>query len=415
MAHTLIMPKQTGKKDALYASLELYYNSSKRGEEWYNNNNFKKEIQKSLLYLSKGAQNGPYLVKQSELARYFGLVKYDYGTRPGKAHITNRGIRFFNAYLSNDIDMQLSIIMDSILSDSFGRNNCAIESSDSDVDAPKLFLKAIVDLNGISRKGLAYLLYVIHDLKIGYSDAIIELTKTNNQEREIPIEVANKYSDVKFTVLLTELGITTEQNNKYQLTEFTKKEYYNNIKNISIYNKEPELILTLREDIQVDEDERFNDNTIINELSQNRIVSSFTYDINSERFKKQNNRNPVSYKVGNILKYKTNARISKTAISLAEYKCSIDHSHTTFNSKLGTQYMEAHHLIPMCAQKDFSINIDRIENIISICPICHCGIHLGNQEFKLDLLKKLYDLKEQELKSVGININFGELFSKYYR
>ena len=77
--------------------------------------------------------------------------------------------------------------------------------------------------------------------------------------------------------------------------------------------------------------------------------------------------------------------------------------------------MEAHHLIPMASQKDFSINIDRVENIVSICPICHSAIHLGDEATRLELVKKLYDLREQHLKRAGLNITFGELFSKYYK
>ena len=77
--------------------------------------------------------------------------------------------------------------------------------------------------------------------------------------------------------------------------------------------------------------------------------------------------------------------------------------------------MEAHHLIPMAYQKDFSINIDRIENIVSICPICHSAIHLGDMSTRLELLKKLFDNREDRLKKVGLNISFGELFAKYYQ
>ena len=232
MDNNLIMPKQTGQKDAFYASLQLYYNSYKAGEEWYDNSRFKENIQKLLPYLSAGAQDGPYLVKQSELTRYFGLVYYDYSGRPGKAHITDSGIRFYNAYLQNNAEIQKEIIMDSIFNLSFGRNNTAIQSSNSDVDAPKLFLKSIVDLDGITTKGLAYLLYVTHNLKINYNDAIVELSKTNDRDREIPIEVANKYRDVKFTSLLTSLGITISENGKYFLSEFTKEHYLNKIKNL---------------------------------------------------------------------------------------------------------------------------------------------------------------------------------------
>ena len=177
MAGTLIMPKQTGKKDAFYSSLQLYYESYKRGEEWYCNSDFKIRIQELLPYLSRGSQDGPYLVKQSELTRYFGLVYYDYSHHIGRAKITDSGIRFYNAYLQNDDKTQIDIIMNAIFNNSFGRNNTAIKSSDSDVDAPKLFFKSMYDLGSITRKGLAYLLYVTHDLQIEYNDAISELNK----------------------------------------------------------------------------------------------------------------------------------------------------------------------------------------------------------------------------------------------
>ena len=240
----LIMPKQTGQLDAFIASLKLFYESYKKGEEWYSNNDFKIKIQRELPYLSDGAQNGPYLVKQSELTRYFGLAIYDYSSSIGKTHITREGINFYEAYLANNKNLQIDIIMDSIFNKSFGRNNTAIKTSDSDIDPPKLFIKAILDLDGITRRGLAYLLYVTHDLQINYNDAVLELAKVDDRDREIPIEVANKYSDVKFTVLLTKLGITTQNaDGKYLLSNYVSEKYLDRIKNLSIYNKEPDINL----------------------------------------------------------------------------------------------------------------------------------------------------------------------------
>lgn len=407
MAGTLIMPKQTGQKDAFYASLQLYYESYKHGEEWYSNIDFKTRIQELLPYLSRGAQDGPYLVKQSELARYFGLVYYDYSTSTGRAKITDSGIRFYNAYLQNDNKTQIDIIMNAIFNNSFGRKNTAIKSSDSDVDAPKLFLKSMYDLNSITRKGLAYLLYVTHDLQIEYNDAISELSKTNDLDREIPIEVANKYGDVKFTVLLNSLGIVDEVDKKYKISEYVLSNYSDKIKKLFIYNKKPDVILTLNENE--------TENDIDGDIVQDKVIKAFTYDITSLKFYNQNNRTPESYKKGNTIRYKTNARIAKTALHLADYKCEINPEHITFISKLGKPYMEAHHLIPMAYQKDFSINIDRIENIVSICPICHSAIHLGDMSTRLEILRKLYDKKEEGIKRVGLNISFGELFAKYYQ
>ena len=164
-----------------------------------------------------------------------------------------------------------------------------------------------------------------------------------------------------------------------------------------------------------------NENELENEIDtdgdvvQDKVISAFTYDITSQKFYKQNNRLPETFKRGNTIRYKTNARIAKTALHLANYTCEINPEHKTFISKLGKPYMEAHHLIPMAYQKDFSINIDRIENIVSICPICHSAIHLGDMSTRLELLKKLFDNREDRLKKVGLNISFGELFAKYYQ
>ena len=60
----------------------------------------------------------------------------------------------------------------------------------------------------------------------------------------------------------------------------------------------------------------------------------------------------------------------------------IGENHATFESIHGTQYLEAHHLIPMKAQKDFlseNINLDRLENIVALCPNCHKAVHYGTR------------------------------------
>jgi len=417
MPHTLIMPKQTGQLDAFLASLKLYYQSREKGEEWYSNNDFKVQIQQVLPYTSAGAKDGPYLVKQSELTRYFGLVKYDYSSSTHKGQITNRGVEFYKAYQNNDVNLQKDIIINAILTDSFGRNNTAIKESDSDVDPPKLFLKAMYDLQGINRKDLAYLLYVTHDKQISYNDALVEF-KSVAAEREIniPQNVSNKYSDVKFTVLLTALGICEEIDNKYHLSQYTLNNFGNRIINLSIYNREPEAIFTLSEEV-INDGGSILTNTVDDMIGQDNIVSSYPYDITSDKFIKQNNRTPLGYKTtSGGIKYKTNPRISKTALCIANYKCQmIQENHQTFVSKFGLPYMEAHHLIPMHAQKDFAINLDRIENIVSICPTCHSAIHLGNDATRLEYLKKLYDERINDLNKAGIQISFGDLFTKYYK
>ncbi len=409
MQDTLIMPKQTGREDAFYSSLRLYYDAYQRGEIWYSNADFKREIQVLLPYLTEGSKNKAYLVKQSELVRYFGLVKYDYSQHIGRAHITDRGLKFYEAYLRGDKDTQIDIICKSIFNDSFGRNNTAIKASDSDVDAPKLFIRSMYDLGGITSNQLANLLYFTHDLHICYDDAIEELCQpTASRNIKISKEVYNKYSDVKFTVLLKSLGICTKDKDRYYIAPRILDRYKSDIKNLSIYNQQPKMLSTLAEVIIADEN--------IETKQQDQTTAVEAYDVKSKKFVAQNNRSPISYDTKKGAKYGTDPRLAKTALALANFKCQIDpDAHLTFLHRSGNQFMEAHHLIPMKAQKDIAINIDRIENIVCICPICHKAIHLGDDAIRLEYLKKLYDLKEAELKSVGLDISFEDLAAKYYK
>lgn len=413
MEKKLIMPKQTGQLDVFYASIEIYYESHLRGEEWCENTTFKKEILEKCPRISEETTlNGPNLVKQSELVRYFGFAEYDYGHQSGRAKITERGIRFYAAYKSNDLFKQIDLLMYSILHDTFGRNNTAIQSSNSDVDAPKLFLKACYDMNGITRKELAYLLYITNDDEIGYGDAILEL-KMQDLEREItiPESLKNKYNDVKFTVFLRDIGIVIERDAKYYLSDYIKNKYEEEIQKLSIYNKEPEIIYSLF--LKANEEPLENEDE--DKIYQKKVIKSFPYDTETEIFKKANNRVPMTVKVGSK-KYQTNPRIGKTALKLAQYKCEINKTdHITFIAKNNKPFMEAHHLIPMHAQKDFTINLDRIENIVCLCPNCHSAIHVGIDSVRYDYLKKLYNLKIEKLKDVGLYISFEDLFSKYYK
>lgn len=413
MAHSLIIPKQTGQIDVFYASLEIFYESWLNNQEWCENRLFKEQIVLKLPRIeSDTVKDNAYLVKQSELVRYFGFATYNYQGNSGKTRITPEGINFYHAYKDVNLNKQRELIVNSILNNSFGRNNTATESSDSDVDPPKLFLKACLDLEGITRQDLAYLLYVVHDKQIRYEDALAEF-RASGEDKEIiiPKILSNKYSDVKFTVLLRDFGIIDEIDHKYYLSEFTKNNYLKEINELLIYNTNPEIVYSLitrtihEPDILIDPDY----------VDQTEIVTSFGYDVSSLKFLKENNRQPEKIDEGSN-KYRTNPRIAKTALMLADFYCEINkHEHNTFISKNGRQFMEAHHLIPMHAQKDFKINLDRIENIICICPNCHSAIHLGADSVRLDYLKKIYDLRNDSLSETALNISFGDLFSKYYK
>ena len=116
--------------------------------------------------------------------------------------------------------------------------------------------------------------------------------------------------------------------------------------------------------------------------------------------------------------YYRDYRLAKTVLSLCNYQCSINNEHRTFITSENHMYTEAHHLIPMKYQKELrDINLDRIENIFSLCPICHNAIHYGNELEKISRIEVLFDIcskKSDFLNKIGVK-SYLDLFEKYYQ
>jgi predicted HNH restriction endonuclease len=114
-----------------------------------------------------------------------------------------------------------------------------------------------------------------------------------------------------------------------------------------------------------------------------------------------------------------NPQLAKSAIIAADYQCEVDSEHQTFLNKHGKSYMEGHHLIPCTVknakeiEEQFSKNIDCKENIVSLCPICHRAIHMGNRDEKRRVLSILISKRLPILKKIGINITEEYLFKLY--
>lgn len=105
---------------------------------------------------------------------------------------------------------------------------------------------------------------------------------------------------------------------------------------------------------------------------------------------------------------------AKEALIKAEYKCETDSSHLTFVAKKTDQnYVEAHHLIPMSVQKDFTYDLDVHGNIISLCPNCHRKYHYACLEDKEEMLNILYVKRKKSLEGFGIDIPLYKLIEFY--
>lgn len=95
--------------------------------------------------------------------------------------------------------------------------------------------------------------------------------------------------------------------------------------------------------------------------------------------------------VGSKTIYQRDPKLAAYRFNLTNYQCEIDPQHNTFTSaKTEKPFVEAHHYIPMKFQSLFSIPLDNVENIISLCPNCHRGFHHAIIDEKLELISNIY-------------------------
>jgi 5-methylcytosine-specific restriction protein A len=112
--------------------------------------------------------------------------------------------------------------------------------------------------------------------------------------------------------------------------------------------------------------------------------------------------------------YQRDPEIAAYAIQLANFKCEIDPSHTTFiSSARGIPYVEAHHLIPMGQQDRYPFSLDISANIVALCPNCHRLLHHGRVKDKKTQLAKLILARQEQLKEKEIFVEESELLTYY--
>jgi len=161
----------------------------------------------------------------------------------------------------------------------------------------------------------------------------------------------------------------------------------------------------------------------INDYEDDAQVNEADHYNSEQEIDVSSNRVPILKPGSNVNhRYQTDPKLAKTILQLAEYKCELKvtlptENHATFETSGNHVYLEAHHLIPMKAQKDFpGQNLDRVENIVALCPTCHKAVHYGTREEIIKHLKPLYDDRIQKLRDCEhhIDISFEDLINKYY-
>lgn len=112
-------------------------------------------------------------------------------------------------------------------------------------------------------------------------------------------------------------------------------------------------------------------------------------------------------------RYPRSRTVAKNALGKACFMCEVSEHHTLFKRKNSTiNYTEPHHLVPLHAAEMFpNVDLDREQNVVSLCSMCHNWLHYGSD---IDtILRPLYEKRCDLLRSIGIDIAYEQLKKLY--
>lgn len=109
--------------------------------------------------------------------------------------------------------------------------------------------------------------------------------------------------------------------------------------------------------------------------------------------------------------YARDRNVALSRMKLSNYSCEYDPKHNLFISRFSRQpYLEAHHLVPMGLQGDFSQSLDTIHNVFCLCPYCHRAVHHAEEAIARDILGTLAG-KRTVLDDLSLTVE--DLYSLY--
>ena len=149
----MVIPKNSASIEEVMGAIQIYYDAN----DWMSNADFIQTYKSKIGIIGDDTDSSAY-TKKTEIGCYYGFLEWeDIHKKTSPRRITSRGRRFLEHYNANDSDSIQEDIMKSLEEVSFGRNNYACMSCDSDIEPPALFLRAMMDLGYLTNTEFAFI------------------------------------------------------------------------------------------------------------------------------------------------------------------------------------------------------------------------------------------------------------------
>ncbi len=217
----LIIPKNNADAQTLDATLRIYYEAN----DWVQNSVLIDKLSSALddLGIEEEKKEPQSYTKKTQVLAYFGFITWqDVTNSQTPRRITELGKRFYEARLSDDTDTAIAVLIESLSTCTFGRNVIGCDS-DSDIEAPNVFIKASLLLKGLTNNEFAFILGRMELHGEEFHDAVLKL-KVNRIKgiKTYPEENAKKWNDPKPITALKNWGFFNSDDNTISDKVFIK-------------------------------------------------------------------------------------------------------------------------------------------------------------------------------------------------
>lgn len=239
----IVIPKNSASLDEVMGAMQIYYDAG----DWLSNADFIQTYKNRIGIIGDDTDSSAY-TKKTEIGTYYGYLEWeDINKTQSPRRITPRGRAFVDHYNAGDMAALHEDIMKSLEEVSFGRNNYACRSCDSDIEPPALFLRAVMDLGHLTNTEFAYLVYKMEYEGQHYTETVQEIKEIREGGADITLpNEAKKFSDPKPILILERWGVLASQQNGHSketsISATFLGKYKDRLRNLKIYNIDKDVI-----------------------------------------------------------------------------------------------------------------------------------------------------------------------------
>lgn len=231
----IVMPKNSALLNEIESVLKIYYEAG----TWIPNDEYKTKLKAMI----GDDQYSSSYTKKAQITSYFGFTIWEDIHNPqSRRRITDSGKQMYEAIKANDTVQVQEVLMNALETVKFGRNNYGCPDSNSDVEPPVLYIRAILDLGYLTYHEFAFMLWKLEDLGANYTDTLAELRSLRSSGTIELAEEANKYADCKPIMILVRWGFLSEDGSDTTggkhiiINQDVLKKYETRLRNLKIYN-----------------------------------------------------------------------------------------------------------------------------------------------------------------------------------